>query len=62
MLSSSSMVHVYRQVSEIKGCLVLLKKYFPNGRCRLSSCLLAVLAMSLANSSPILSSETSDLG
>ena len=61
MLSSSSMVHVYRQVSEIKGCLVLLK-YFPNGRCRPSSCLLAVLAMSLANSSPILSSETSDLG
>ena len=36
-------------------------KYSPNSTCRPSSCLLAVLAMLLANSSPISSRETSEM-
>ena len=39
-----------------KGCLVVCK-YSPNNRCRPSSCLLDVLSMFLANSSPISSSR-----
>ena len=36
-------------------------KYSPNSTCRPSSCLLAVLAMLLANSSLISSRETSEM-
>ena len=36
-------------------------KYSPNSTCGPSSCLLAVLAMLLANSSPISSRETSEM-
>ena len=49
-------VYLYRDVQDIKGCLVICK-YSPNSRCRPSSCLLAVLSMFLANSSPISSSR-----
>ena len=42
MLSSSSIVHVYRQVQEIKGCSVL-QMFSKLSRCHPSSCLLVVL-------------------
>ena len=51
MLSYSSIVHVYWEVKEIKGCPVL--QISPNRMCGSSSCLLAVYALFLANSSPI---------
>ena len=58
MLRSSSIVHVYRQVLEIK--VVQFCKYSPNSRCRPWSCLLTVLAVFLANSSPFLLREMSE--
>ena len=42
MLSSSSIVHVYQQVQEIKGCSVL-QMFSKLSRCHPSSCLLVVL-------------------
>ena len=53
-------VYLYRDVQDIKGCLVICK-YSPNSRCRPSSCLLAVLSMFLANSSPISSSRNEEI-
>ena len=49
-LKVTSIVHLYREVKEIKGCSV--RKYTPNSRCRLSSCRLAVLVMFFDNSLP----------
>ena len=55
MLSSSSLVCLSARLGD-KRLTVQYCKYSPNSRCRPSSCLLAVLAMFLANSSPISSS------
>ena len=43
-------MHLYWEVLEIKGCSSC--KYPPNSRFRLSSCILAFLAMFLNNSLP----------
>ena len=51
MLSSFLIVHVNRQVYELKGCSA--PHYSPNSRCHLFGRLLAVIALFLANSSPI---------
>ena len=62
MLSSSSIVHVNRQVQDKKGRsqVVQLRKYSSNSRCRPLSRVLAVLTMLLAKFCLFLPGETSE--